>query len=53
MDSIVDNTNEEDLAEEMVFLLGKFTHNREFLPSNYINKFELNRLNFTYHGALE
>lgn len=37
----------------MVFLLGRFTHDREFLPNAYFSKFEINRLNFTYHGALD
>lgn len=53
IDGIVDNSSESDIAEEMVFLLAKITHNREFLPQAFFSKFEISRLNFTYHGGLD
>ena len=53
IDGIVDNSGEAELSEEMVFMLGIITHNREFMPSGFFSKFEISRLNFTYHGALD
>lgn len=53
IDKVVDNSSEEDVSEEMIFFLGKVTTNREFIPNAYFSKFEIARLNFTYHGALD
>ena len=53
IDGIIDHSTYEDIDEEMIFLLSKITHNREFLPQAFFSKYEISRLNYTYHGALD
>ena len=37
----------------MVRYMGLLTHDRIFIPPGLLTKFEVNRLNLTYHGALD
>ena len=52
VDGIVDNSKESDLQIEIVEFLSNITADRKFIVNGFLSKFEVNRLNFSQHGAL-
>lgn len=51
-DGITDNANETDFTDNMLIYLNSITCEYAYLLDSQHLKFELNRLNFTYHGSL-
>ncbi|KAL4476424.1 hypothetical protein ABPG74_010157 [Tetrahymena malaccensis] len=52
LDGLADNCKEEDIGNIAVQIFGTYTNNFNFPPQQQLYKFEINRLKFTYFGAL-
>ncbi|KAL4493937.1 hypothetical protein ABPG72_021954 [Tetrahymena utriculariae] len=52
LDSLADNCKEEDLGNIAVQIFGTYINSFNFPPQQQLYKFEINRLKFTYFGAL-
>ncbi|CAK72920.1 unnamed protein product (macronuclear) [Paramecium tetraurelia] len=52
-DGVTDNANETDFTENMLIYLNSITCEYAYLMDSQHLKFEINRLNFTYHGSLK
>ncbi|EAR88136.2 hypothetical protein TTHERM_00016010 (macronuclear) [Tetrahymena thermophila SB210] len=52
LDGLADNCKEEDIGNIAVQIFGTYINNFNFPPQQQLYKFEINRLKFTYFGAL-
>ncbi|CAD8080771.1 unnamed protein product [Paramecium sonneborni] len=52
-DGVTDNANESDFTENMMIYLNSITCEYAYLLDSQHLRFEINRLNFTYHGSLK
>ncbi|CAD8061421.1 unnamed protein product [Paramecium primaurelia] len=52
-DGVTDNANETDFTENMLIYLNSITCEYAYLLDSQHLRFEINRLNFTYHGSLK
>lgn len=53
MDGLADNCKVEDIGAIPIQIFAMITSSFNFPPQQFLFKFELNRLKYTYYGALK